>query len=102
LIKRLHEYIDRNFVVIDKVKVTCGNCKTSFDIDIPKQEVIDEAVKEKVFIPANHQGCSTQNLLDPRTLMVATHRRTIDPKNTGIVTSHKVGSFSGSSNYQAL
>lgn len=95
LIGRLRGYIDRNWVILDKVKVLCENCRNIFKIDLPEQKVIDGAVRSKKLITAHHNACGTMNMLNPRTLKVVSSTRVADARDGEMAVSPKVGSFSG-------
>ncbi len=95
LIARLREYIDRNWTIIEEVQVLCENCHNLFKIDIPKQKVVESAVRLKKVVPAYHGTCGTQNTLDPRTFKVVQYARLANPKDADMVHSVKSGNRSG-------
>ena len=70
LISRLREYINRNYTVVDNIKVACPKCDNQYEIALPSQQAIDDAVRVSRVIPAICDRCTTSNELDPRTFRI--------------------------------
>ncbi|MGI0081288.1 MAG: toll/interleukin-1 receptor domain-containing protein [Nitrososphaerales archaeon] len=70
LVKRLREYVDRNYTVVDTVRVVCKKCDYVFSIDLLSQSKIDDAIRTKRVIPAICERCKTMNELSPKTFSI--------------------------------
>ena len=68
----LRHYINRNVVVLKKMKVTCKSCNLPYEDDLPSLEVIKDAKSrgQVILSICPNAGCRTQNELDPKTLDV--------------------------------
>jgi hypothetical protein len=69
LISQLRRYIDRNFVMLSTLTVTCLKCHEKSKIAMPSQKVIDEAIPKGPFeMKCSNAKCGELIVIDPYTL----------------------------------
>lgn len=70
--ENLRAYINRNVLVLKKIKVVCKSCNLPYEDDLPSLEVLRDVLERDQVILSicPNANCRTRNELDPRTLDV--------------------------------
>ena len=68
----LRSYINRNVIVLNKIRVICKSCKLEYEWDLPSLEELNDRIEKGQAVPTEcpNKNCRTLNNLNPKTFDV--------------------------------